>query len=235
MLGKVRPRRPSAAMVVAFLALCAALSGPAVGESAVTAAQKLITGKEIKDRSVTSVDIKSNSLTSGAIKNQSLLRADFKLGELPAGPVGAKGNVGPQGAQGPKGDKGDPGANGSPDTPQQVLAKVEQVDGSGSGLDADTVDGIDATVLRIVGQAAQGFNVTSVPADTCAPQSSFGITDLQVTDFLLVERQSPPTSGIIDSFRIVADPNPQVTYAVCNTTATEIDPPQADFRVMALR
>ena len=144
MLGKVRPRRPSAAMVVAFLALCVALSGTAVGESAVTSAQKLITGKQIKNRSVTGVDIKSNSVTSGAIKNQSLLRADFKLGELPAGPAGAKGDVGPQGA---KGDKGDPGANGSPDTPQQVLAKLEQVDGSGSGLDADTVDGTDATVL----------------------------------------------------------------------------------------
>ncbi|MET0836431.1 MAG: hypothetical protein ABWY97_06595 [Thermoleophilaceae bacterium] len=101
MLGKVRPRRPSAAMVVAFLALCVALSGTAVGESAVTSAQKLITGKQIKNRSVTGVDIKSNSLTSGAIKNQSLLRADFKLGELPAGPAGAKGDVGPQG---PKGD-----------------------------------------------------------------------------------------------------------------------------------
>ena len=211
MLGKVRPRRPSAAMVVAFLALCAALSGPGA-------------------------DIKSNSLTSGAIKNQSLLRADFKLGELPAGPVGAKGNVGPQGAQGPKGDKGDSGANGSPDTSQEVLTKLEQVDGSGSGLDADTVDGTDATVLpRIVGQAAPGFNVTSVPADTCAPQSSFGIADLQVTDFLLVERQSPPTSGITDSFRIVADPNPQVMYAVCNTTALPIDPPQTNFRVVALR
>jgi hypothetical protein len=209
------------------------LSGTAVGESAVTAAQKLITGKEIKDRSVTGVDIKSNSLTSGAIKNQSLLRADFKLGELPAGPAGAKGDVGPQG---PKGDKGDPGANGSPDTPQQVLAKVEQVDGSGSGLDADSVDGTDATVLpRIVGQATPGFNVTSVPPNTCAPQSSFGIANLQVTDFLLVERQSPPTSGIIDSFRIVANPNPQVMYAVCNTTDGEIDPPQVDFRVMALR
>ena len=94
MLGKVRPRRPSAAMVVAFLALCVALSGTAVGESAVTSAQKLITGKQIKNRSVTGVDIKSNSLTSGAIKNQSLVRADFRLGELPVGPAGAKGDAG---------------------------------------------------------------------------------------------------------------------------------------------
>jgi hypothetical protein len=233
MLGKVRPRRPSAAMMVAFVALCVALSGTAVGESAVTSAQELITGKQIKNRSVTGVDIKSNSLTSGAIKNQSLLRADFKIGELPVGPAGAKGDVG---AQGPPGPKGDPGTNGSPDTPQQVLAKLGQVDGAGSGLDADTVDGTDgADLARVVGPVTPGFDVTSVPANTCALQSSFGIAGLQVTDVLLVERQSPPTIGILDSFRIVANPNPQVAYTVCNTTGAEIDPPQADFKVIALR
>jgi microcystin-dependent protein len=37
--------------------------------------------------------------------------------------------------------------NGALDTPAQVLAKVEQVDGPGSGLDADTVDGIDSAAL----------------------------------------------------------------------------------------
>jgi hypothetical protein len=234
MLGKVRPRRPSAAMMVAFLALCVALSGTAVGESAVTSAQKLITGKQIKNHSVTGVDIKSNSLTSGAIKNQSLRRADFRIGELPVGPAGAKGDVG---AQGPQGPKGDPGANGSPDTPQQVLTKLAQVDGSGSGIDADTIDGIHATgLLRIVGSATPGFDVSQpVPADTCADQSSFGILNLQGTDFLLVERQSAPTSGILESFRITTVPSPQVTYNVCNTTGTPIDPPLANFRVIALR
>jgi hypothetical protein len=231
MLGKGRPRRPSAAMVVAFLALCVALSGTAVGESAVTSAQRLITGKQIKNRSVTGVDIKSNSLTSGAIKNQSLLRADFRLGELPLGPMGPKGDPGP------KGDKGDPGANGSPDTPQQVLAKLGQVDGSGSGLDADTVDGTHAAgFLRIVGSATPGFDVSeAVPGDTCVNPSSFGIAGLQATDFLLVERQSAPTNGILESFRITTDPSPDVAYTVCNTTGEAIDPPQSNFRVLVLR
>ena len=48
---------------------------------------------------------------------------------------------GPQGIQGPIGP---PGADGSPDTPAQVLAKISQVDGTGSGLDADTLDGADS-------------------------------------------------------------------------------------------
>jgi hypothetical protein len=99
-----------------------------------------------------------------------------------------------------------------------------------------TVDGTDATVLpRIVGQAAPGFNVTSVPPNSCADQSSFGVAGLQVTDLLLMDRQSPQTSGIIDSFRITTIPSPQVTYAVCNTTDASIDPPQTNFRVVALR
>lgn len=49
-------------------------------------------------------------------------------------------------AQGPVGPAGPPGApgSGSPDTAAQVLAKILTVDGSGSGLDADLLDGLDA-------------------------------------------------------------------------------------------
>jgi len=36
---------------------------------------------------------------------------------------------------------------GSPDTPEQVLDKLKQVDGPGSGLDADTLDGVHASEL----------------------------------------------------------------------------------------
>lgn len=43
--------------------------------------------------------------------------------------------------------QGQPGTDGSPDTPAEVLAKLIQVDGSGSGLDADTLDGIDSSAL----------------------------------------------------------------------------------------
>ena len=112
MLGKLRPRRPSAALVLAFLALCVALSGTAVGQSAVTSAQKLITGKQIKNRSVTGADIKTNSLSSAAIKDGSLLGTDFKLGELPAGAAGPRGDAGPQGPVGLQGQRGPDGQRG---------------------------------------------------------------------------------------------------------------------------
>ena len=54
------------------------------------------------------------------------------------GPQGVSGSPGPQGETGPQGP---PGADGSPDTAAQVLAKLVTVDGAGSGLDADLLDG----------------------------------------------------------------------------------------------
>lgn len=73
----------------------------------------------------------------------------------PQGPQGLQGEMGDPGEQGPKGDKGDPGLPGSPDTPGQVLAKIVTVDGIGSGLDADALDGLSsASFLRVNGKAA---------------------------------------------------------------------------------
>ena len=68
----------------------------------------------------------------------------------PAGPAGATGAIGATGATGPQGIQGPIGATGpagSPDTPAQVLAKLVQVDGTGSGLDADKLDGMDSTAF----------------------------------------------------------------------------------------
>jgi Collagen triple helix repeat (20 copies) len=166
MLGTLRPRRPSAAMLVAFLALCVALSGTAVGKSAVTAAQNLITGKQIKNRSLTSADIKTNSLTGAAIKNGSLLGADFKLGELPAGPAGPKGEAGPQGPagqQGQRGPQGEPGPQGPPgpkgetgtvDTSNfydKATSDARFLGATATAANADNLDGRDST--GFLGQA----------------------------------------------------------------------------------
>jgi len=65
----------------------------------------------------------------------------------PQGSTGSTGSTGPQGSTGstgPQGSTGSTGATGpagSPDTAAQVLTKVKTVDGSGSGLDADLLDG----------------------------------------------------------------------------------------------
>jgi hypothetical protein len=63
------------------------------------------------------------------------------------GSTGAQGATGAAGADGATGSTGSTGAQGatgpagSPDTSAQVLTKIKAVDGSGSGLDADLLDG----------------------------------------------------------------------------------------------
>jgi hypothetical protein len=108
----------SAPMLVALLALVVASGGT-------TYAAIKVTGK----------DVVNGSLTTKDVQNRSLLKKDFKKGQLPAGPAG------PAGAPGAKGEPGAKGQDGSPDTPDQVLGKLSGVDGAGSGLVADRLDG----------------------------------------------------------------------------------------------
>src|SRR4051794_36712417 len=90
MTGRFRPRRPSAAIVVAFLALFVALSGTSLGHGAISAAKQLISGKQIKNGSVTGADVRDGSLRA----------KDFKAGQVKAGPPGAQGPAGPKGDTG---------------------------------------------------------------------------------------------------------------------------------------
>ncbi|MEE2789480.1 MAG: hypothetical protein VX589_19230 [Myxococcota bacterium] len=61
------------------------------------------------------------------------------------GPAGPDGVAGPAGPVGPAGPRGPAGTQGSPDTPADILRKLLTVDGSDSGLDADTLDGRSAS------------------------------------------------------------------------------------------
>jgi hypothetical protein len=69
-----------------------------------------VTAAKIKKTAVTAAKIKKDAVTGAKVKNRTLLAADFKAGQLPAGPQGPKGDPGPQGPRGEKGDTGAPGA-----------------------------------------------------------------------------------------------------------------------------
>ena len=98
---------------------------------------------------ITGKEVKNNSLTTKDIKNRSLLRKDFKKGQLTA-----------------------------PGTGAQVLAKLIGVDGPGSGLDADRVDGLGAGAFQRRGATtacASGDVMTGLGASgdvACAPDGS---------------------------------------------------------------
>lgn len=85
----------------------------------------------------------------------------------PRGPKGERGARGATGPAGPKGDQGPIGPAGSPDTPAEVLAKLLQVDGAGSGLDADLLDGQHGSDFqqRVTGRCATGSYIREVAAD----------------------------------------------------------------------
>lgn len=103
-------RRPQPAMLVASVALMIALGGTAFGDSAMSAAKKLISGKQIKDNSVAGRDVKNRSLTA----------ADFKPGTLLKGDTGATGATGPPGKDGATGPQGPQGVPGPVDTSSLV-------------------------------------------------------------------------------------------------------------------
>ena len=93
-MRRILRHRPSPAMVVACIALTIALGGTSYA------------AVNLPRNSVGTAQLKKNVITSAKVKNFSLLRADFKRGQLPAGPRG------PEGLQGPKGDQGIQGIQG---------------------------------------------------------------------------------------------------------------------------
>jgi hypothetical protein len=154
---------------------------------------------------------------------------------------GETGPAGPQGEPGPAGPQGEPGA-GSPDTPQQVLDKLVQVDGAGSGLDSSFLDGIDSTgFLRNNGKAADadnldGLNSTafvlrgtaaggtvalgSVAAGKCS-DVQLGIGNLQVGDVIVLNvapGDSLPKNLTFQELDIPADG--VLNLRICNGSST---------------
>src|SRR5262245_66422142 len=85
----LRRLRPSPAMVVACTALVFAMTG--AGYAAGMLGPNTVGTKQLK----------KNAVISAKVKNGSLLRADFKTGQIPAGPQGTQGPAGPAGPQGP--------------------------------------------------------------------------------------------------------------------------------------
>src|SRR5918998_929076 len=74
-------RRPSPATLIAFLALCVALSGIAYAQS-------------VAPDSVGPVELQEPSVSTKHVVNRSLRRADFARGQIPRGPRGRQGRAG---------------------------------------------------------------------------------------------------------------------------------------------
>lgn len=92
-------RRPSPALVVACLALLVALGG--TGYATVLQVPRASVGApQLKNGAVTTKKLAGNAVISAKVRNGTLVKADFKGGQLPAGPVGPAGPAGPAGPPG---------------------------------------------------------------------------------------------------------------------------------------
>ncbi len=136
--------------------------------------------KQIRAAAVTTSDLADNAVSSPKIADGSLSRRDFAVGELPGqstAPQGSTGPEGPAGAPGPAGPEGPagaPGTSGSPDTPSQVLGKLLQVDGVGSGLDADVLGGLSASgYVRATGAQFDDAPDVASATDACSLNTSW--------------------------------------------------------------
>ena len=138
------------ANVMATAAVFIAIGG---GAYAAGLAKNSVKSKQIKNGAVKTVDLGRNAVTSKKVGAGTLLASDFAAGQLPRGPrgpagaPGADGEDGADGTDGVDGEDGIDGDDGSPDTAAQVLAKLLTVDGSGSALSADELDGQDSTAF----------------------------------------------------------------------------------------
>lgn len=94
-------------MVVACLALLVALGGTSIAAVNQLVPRNSVGPAQLRFGAVTNPKIRNNAINSAKVANRSLLRSDFALGQLPAGPTG------PQGPQGPPGAAGAPGPAGA--------------------------------------------------------------------------------------------------------------------------
>jgi hypothetical protein len=103
-------RHLSFANVASLSALVFAMGGTGY---ALTIPKNSIGSAQIKRSAVANSDLRANAITTQKVKNGALEAADFKLGQIPAGPKGATGATGPAGGAGPIGPIGPAGPAGS--------------------------------------------------------------------------------------------------------------------------
>ena len=106
------------------------------------------------------------------------------------GPAGAAGAQGPQGIQGIQGPQG---PQGSPDTAAQVLAKLITVDGTGSTLDADLLDGQDGAYYLARANHTGTQAISTVTGLQAALDSSSG--GFEVMPYTFSTNTSPIAMG----------------------------------------
>jgi hypothetical protein len=154
--------------------------------SSLILARNSVGAAQLKTNAVTAAKIRKDAVTGIKVKNGSLLAADFKPGQIPAGPQGPKGDPGPQGPKGDPGVQGSQGVQGVPGTARAygrvtadgTLTRSKNVTGVTHPVKGvyciALAAGIDVSGTGVVATLDEAPNVTRVesvnwysPAITC--------------------------------------------------------------------
>jgi hypothetical protein len=141
--GRSAMFKSKTATILAATALVVAVFGSTpLGHAAgsVILARSSVGTSQLKKNAVTGAKLRKNAVTGLKVKNGTLMKADFKAGQLPAGPQGPKGDkgdpgpAGGQGAPGPAGPAGPQGVPGTPGGPAgyEVLSATTEFSGADS-------------------------------------------------------------------------------------------------------
>ena len=170
----------------------------------------------------------------------------------PVGPTGAKGATGPVGPTGPKGATGaigPTGAQGSPDTAQQVKDKLQTVDGQGSLIDADFLDGFSSgSFARKIASSTLFIGYTAEAYDDpgeCVNQFYTNIGGLELGDQVVASitrngSELAPPAGLLASAWIVERLEtdvevPRILVRLCNVTPGVIESVGLNIRATVYR
>jgi hypothetical protein len=183
--------------------------------------------------------VKKRAPNKGAVRvishSAKCSKSETTLSWSQRGPAGAQGLQGQPGEQGPQGAQGTASTNGSPDSGSAILSKLAGVDGAGSGLDADVLDGrpsADFLPARVANFAAQSDAVpltwsyydvdTTTGAGTEYPVGS-GFVYLERTgtagEFKVCARNNVASGYNVPYVVRVAD-SPAIASSLVNATGT---------------
>lgn len=197
---------------------------------------------QLKTSAVVGTKIAKNAVTGVKVKNGTLLAADFKAGQLPAGPQGPqgvagtqgpKGDPGPAGSQGPQGAQGPPGPQGlqglaGPQGPSGAIQAISAIGGGATPSPATQFFGATASVTvtsdaqRILVVADSTFGTLGASASAlnlfiCHQQPPGPV--IPVGNGLTGHRLPPNTTttmGLSKVLQLPVSPNPYLV-GMCGT------------------
>lgn len=163
----------------------------------------------------------------------------------PTGPAGADGTngtagtIGATGPTGPEGNIGPTGPAGSPDTGAQILTKLAPVDGAGSALDADLLDGFEGAAYGREVAALDVSTTITISASQCTATSSSVPAGVLETDYVVADFISVPTGVLGMPFgpQSIFFPAPDVvaTIRFCNISGSPLNNASVSYKLHFIR